>query len=136
MIYARTALCLILFPLVLAACGSSPSWDGYSPAEASKLQAMGVNAEEAADYREMGFTSGTIQHWYDQGITAQQHIIVWHDAQFPADEAGAWHAAGFSPKDAYEWRKKDFAAADAKSWRDGGYDLRDAAKKRNKGMSP
>ena len=127
---------LILLCLTLIACGSSPNWDGYSPAEASKLQGMGINAEEAADYREMGFTSGTIQRWYDAGITVHQNIVVWHDARFSATEAGAWVAAGFVPVDAYEWRKKSFDAADAKRWRDSGNSLRDASKKRGKGMSP
>lgn len=130
------ALLPILFSLALVACGSSPNWDGYSPAEASKLQAQGINAEQAAAYREMGFTSGTIQSWYDAGIKSQQNIIVWHDARFSATEAGAWSAAGFVPVDAYEWRKKDFDAADAQRWRDSGHSLRDASKKRNKGLSP
>jgi hypothetical protein len=134
--FNRKVLCVILFPLVLAACGSSPSYEGLAPAEVSKLQTMGVSAEDAQEYREMGFTSGTIQSWYDQGITIQQNIIVWHDARFSATDAGAWHAAGFVPKDAYKWRGEKFNASDAKLWRDAGHSMRDASKMRKKGKTP
>lgn len=134
--FVKRIICLIVFPLLLVACGSSPSYEGIAPAEMSKLTAMGINAEQAREYQEMGFTSSTIQTWYDQGITLQQNIIVWHDARFTAAEAGAWTTAGFTPKDAHEWRKKNFAASDGKLWRDAGYKLKDAAKKRNKGLTP
>ena len=55
----------LILALTIAACGSSPTWDGYSPAEAEKLQALGLTPSEANHYQEMGFNSATIKRWYD-----------------------------------------------------------------------
>jgi hypothetical protein len=131
---AKKVLCLILFPLMLSACGSTPSWDGYSPAEATALQGMGISAEEAKRYQAMGFNSFTIQQWFDEGIPAQQNITAWHDEGFNAQDAGGWHAAGFTLRDADDWRGANFNAANAKKYKEQGVTLKAAKKMRKQGV--
>ena len=80
--YIRKYSILFLLAAALTACGSTPTWDGYSPAEAGKLQALGLSAGEANQYREMGFTSDTIQHWFDAGFQRRDNITVWYEKGF------------------------------------------------------
>jgi len=103
--------------------------------EAGKLQAMGLSASEAKHYRDMGFTSDTIQQWFDTGFRRRDNITAWHDARFHAGDAGQWRSAGFSLKEAHAWREKNFSAEEAQDWHEKGFELKDAEKLRNKGLS-
>ena len=126
---------LLILAAFLTACGSTPTWDGYSPAEAEKLQALGLSAGEASQYREMGFTSDTIQRWFDGGFRRRDNITAWHDAGFNATEAGEWHAIGFGLKDSHTWRGENFSAEEAQDWHEKGFQLKDAKKLRSQGLS-
>ena len=103
----------LVLALTVAACGSSPTWEGYSPAEAQNLQALGLTPSEANSYQEMGFNSATIKRWYDAGFSDRKTITAWHDARFTAEDAGAWNRGGFSLKEAYEWKSANFSAEEA-----------------------
>ena len=72
-------LATLALTLAVAACGSSPTWDGYSPAEAESLQALGLTPSEANHYREMGFNSSTVKRWYDAGFTDRKTIVTHYD---------------------------------------------------------
>jgi hypothetical protein len=133
--YIRKHVILFCLAIILTACGSTPNWDSYSPVEAGKLQAQGLSASEANHYREMGFTSDTIQDWFDAGFRRRDNITAWHDASFNAPEAGQWHAIGFGLKDAHTWREQNFSAEEAQNWQEKGFDLKDAKKLRSKGLS-
>ncbi len=125
---------LALF-LVLAGCGSSPTWEGYSDMEKTRLQSLGLTPSEANDYRDMGFNADTIEKWYAAGFKDRRSITAWHDARFHAAEAGEWRGAGFELKTAYEWREEGFHAAEAQDWRDKGFDLKEAGELRSRGLS-
>ena len=126
---------LLVLSLSLAACGSTPSWEGFSPVEANNLQTLGVSAAEAAKYREMGFTSDTVKHWFDAGFKYRNTIATWHDAGYHAEAAGDWHRAKFNLADASKWQNSDFSAVDAEDWRDKGFDIKEAKKLRERGLS-
>jgi hypothetical protein len=126
---------LLVLSLFLAACGSTPSWEGFSPVEAENLQALGLSAGEAGKYREMGFNSDTVKRWFDAGFKDRNTITAWHDAGYHAEAAGDWHRAKFNLEDASKWQNSGFSAVDAEDWHNKGFSIKEAKKLRERGLS-
>lgn len=126
---------LLLLSIFITACGSSPTWENFSPVEAEHLQGLGLSAGEAAKYQEMGFTSDTIKRWYDAGLTDRNRITAWHDAGYTAEATSDWLRVKFNLEDASKWQDAGFNATDAMDWRDKGFSLKEAKGLRERGLS-
>ncbi|MEE4300398.1 MAG: hypothetical protein V2J24_13230 [Pseudomonadales bacterium] len=132
---AKTLIAVTL-TFLLAACSSTPTWEGMSEAEIASWQRQGVAADWAQTLSAAGVDASGYESWTDAGIASGEAILLWLGEGFAADAAGAWNAAGFEARTARQWSEKAFTAEQAKRWMTAGFDLRDAIKQRAKGLAP
>lgn len=94
---------------ILAACSSTPTWEGMSQTDIAGWKDLGLNAEMAQKYVKNGFDLATATPWVNANI---------------------------DPKTAAEWTRFKFSAEEAVAWIGGGFDLEAARDNRAKGLNP
>lgn len=133
---APRTLTALTLSLLLAACSSTPTWEGMSETEIAAWQRQGVAAGWAQTLSAAGVNASGYETWTDAGIASGEAILAWVGEGFAAEAAGAWNAAGFEARAARQWSEQPFTAEQAKRWVTAGFDLRDAMKQRAKGLMP
>ena len=127
---------LALLVTLLAACSSTPTWEGMSQTDISAWKGLGLDAGAAQELAEEGIGPQEAKGWMDNGITAVDDILDWKKEGFTVANSEGWVANGFDLDAATEWNEEKFTADEAKTWIDGGFDLDDAVKNRTKGLAP
>ena len=127
--------CIVL-TLLLSACASAPTWEGYSEREIADWNRINVDAATAHKFTRANLNAPKVRAWYREGFQDNDTIIEWSDEGFGASDAADWRRAGFDVDTAEEWAEHKFNAAEAERWIRSDFDLDEARENRSRGLSP
>jgi len=94
-------------------------WAGSdcSPAVAGSLKKVGLEPNEAKDWRDWWSEPNRIQDWRKAGFDSSAVAAPWFNSEFSPELAIEWSAIeGIAPQDAAEWRRCGFGPGAAAAW--------------------
>lgn len=92
--------------LTLAGCASYNPWESFPYEEANAWKGIGVQAYDAKELRNNGFTPSDTKEWVQVGIKSPQTIIEWSRAGFEPRVASKWIAKNFTLEKAISFKKQ------------------------------
>ena len=127
---------VLLSALLLAACSSTPTWEGMSETEISDWKALSVDVASAQEFREAGLKPSDVDAWQQAGLRGTGAILDWRKTGFSPTTAQPWVARGVGLETATTWAKEKFTAEEATVWNEAGFSLKEAIDNREKGLTP
>lgn len=96
------ATIIVAGTLLTTGCSSTSPWDGVSYQERQDWSGIGIQAFDAKNLRQNGFTPSDTKPWVQLGITTPEVIMNWHRAGFSAEQTTKWLKKDLTLKEAIE----------------------------------